>query len=96
MKRIIFGCTISVIAVIVYAVVALGQGGKASDTPPKLGSSALPTVNRFVMMPAPSSYENFVWVIDSQTGAMKAYRFVQYKDADGAMVGFRIQEVPSL
>jgi hypothetical protein len=47
---------------------------------------------RFQIVPPAPNWENFVWVMDTRTGQVKAYRFV----GAGTPGGFRIQEVPSI
>ena len=41
------------------------------------------TNGRFVMMSPPNDYYNFAWVLDTQTGAVAAYRFVSSKNEKG-------------
>ena len=41
-------------------------------------------------------YDNFVWVLDTQSGGVKGYRFVQLKDEKDAVLGWRIQNVPNV
>ncbi len=50
---------------------------------------------RFQVHSAGSGYENFIWVLDTQTGEVWGYRFVAARNENNETVQ-RIQEVPHI
>lgn len=49
---------------------------------------------RFVAIPPPTAgsdtYGNFIWVLDTETGDIKGYRFAQWKDDAGVLQGWAV------
>ena len=94
MKRILLAIAATVLAVV--PVVVYGQVTKpASPAPAAIGGSA----GRFVAITPPQAapdagaYNNFLWVLDSQAGKVKAYRLVNIKDDNDKSVGWGYEEL---
>lgn len=45
--------------------------------------------------PGPGSYTNFIWVLDTATGAIVAYRIANFTDENGKNIGFMTERLES-
>ena len=91
-KRIVIGIVaVSLLAFVLIASIRAQNTASSSKSAQSQGTIIGAQGGRFAMTAA---YDNFLWVLDTQTGDIKGYRFVSAKDDKGEFSGFRIQNVP--
>ncbi len=80
-NRLLVACVVALISLSSYSYVAIKAQGRAAQAP--VGALG----GRFVMMAPPQASTtdkaNFLWILDSQTGAIRAYRFVGLTKENG-------------
>ena len=80
--------TAAITTAVVIPTVLFAQAKPAQAAAPlSIGTTSL-TNGRFVMVTPPQAaesvnYNNFTWVLDTQTGRVRAYRMAQLKSEDG-------------
>ena len=89
--------TIVLIGIVLVSSTLSAQGvgtSKRSESPPNLNLG----VGRYVAIQPPAAGEhtmdNFMWVLDTYTGDMRAYRIVNIKDDSGKVQGWVTERLP--
>jgi len=74
--------SVLLVGAVVAGTVLWAQGSKITSTTSSLNG-------RFVSIQPPSAgdgtYHNFIWVLDTATGKMNAFRIAQIKDSNGKL-----------
>ena len=77
--------------VLVVLVAALGVTVATQQSRP----APAPVSSRFVTVTPPEGHSNFLWVVDTQTGAVAVHRFVSLQDENKNHITFIVEKLPT-